>query len=206
MAVDHNRVHAAHERLLTGDPTATAELFELLLRPLVDRLNSRWPTRTHTDETHDAAINVLVDYIAAPQRFDPARSTLLHWLGVQAHADLINDYRSTKKAFERDLILVDDVAKARSGRKRPGVTRKRPASYDDYPSERDSPFLRRVAAAFPDPADRGLIRLMSDGERSTVAAAEVLGVGDLPPKEQAFVVKRHKDRIMKKLRRMGDEL
>lgn len=206
MAVDHARIRARHERLLSGDPTATAELFELLLPALVDRLNSRWPTRAHTDEAHDAAIKVMVDYFTAPQRFDPDRATLLHWLAIQAHADLVNDYRSAKKAFERDVELRDDVAEARERRNRPGVRKNQPGARDSYPSDMESPFLRRVACEFPESADRRLIKLLIDGDRSTTAAAEALGVGDLPAAEQAAVVKRNKDRIMKKLRRMGGEL
>lgn len=206
MAVDHERVRATHERLLADDPTATAELFELLLPALVDRLNSKWPTRAHTDEAHDASIKVMIDYFGAPQRYDPARGTLLHWLAIQAHADLVNDYRSAKKAFERDLELRDDVAEARVRRNRPGVRTTEPGVRDSYPSDIESPFLRRVASEFPEAADRRLIKLLIDGERSTTAAAEALGVADLPPPEQAAAVKRHKDRIMKKLRRMGGEL
>ena len=98
---------------------------------------------------------------------------------LQAHADLVNDYRSAKKAFERDLALVDDIAEARERRNRPGAPKKEPGVYDNYPSDGESTFLRRVASEFPDPADRRLITLLSQGEPST-AAAEALGVAHLP--------------------------
>jgi hypothetical protein len=42
---------------------------------------------------------------------------------------------------------------------------------------------------------------MMEGERRTRVYADVLEISDLPPKEQAQVVKRHKDRVKKTLQR-----
>jgi hypothetical protein len=73
MTGHHERVRALHERLLAGDRMATADLYRLLLGSLVARLRYRWPRLAHTDATHDEAMKVLNDYLAAPKRYDAAR-------------------------------------------------------------------------------------------------------------------------------------
>jgi hypothetical protein len=51
-----------------------------------------------------------------------------------------------------------------------------------------------------------VVMLMLDGERSTDACARVLGLADLPAPEQAREVKRVKDRLGKRLRRLAPKL
>lgn len=67
-------------------------------------------------------------------------------------------------------------------------------------------LLGRVAEEFPDPVDRQVISLMLAGERRTVAFSNVLGLQALSQREQQRAVKRHKDRITKRLQRLGGKL
>lgn len=94
-----------HQRLLSGDPTASAEAADLLLDPLVARLNGRWPGLAHTDACHDAAVEVLVTYLADPARYNPLQASLVGWLVMQAHGDLKNDHASRPKRFERAWLV-----------------------------------------------------------------------------------------------------
>jgi hypothetical protein len=64
---------------------------------------------------------------------------------------------------------------------------------------------QRVEAHFPDARDRQLLRLVLQGERKTTRFAVVLGLADLDRVSQQREVKRHKDRIAKRLRRLGEE-
>ena len=57
---------------------------------------------------------------------------------------------------------------------------------------------RDEMAAFSD-QDRRLIELLGAGTRSTSAYAEVLGISHLPREAQTKEVKRHKDRLKKRL-------
>ena len=97
-----------HQRLLRGDPTASADAAELLLDPVVARLQRKWPGLAHTDACHDAAVDVLVVYLADPSRYQPTQSSLVGWLVMQAHGDLLNDHASKPKQFER-LWLVESA-------------------------------------------------------------------------------------------------
>ena len=61
-----------------------------------------------------------MQYVRSPTRYDPARSTLVGWLQMQAHADLTNDYRSPTRSFHQQrvtLIPSDAVANSPSVRK-----------------------------------------------------------------------------------------
>lgn len=199
MAFDHDRVRALHDRLLAGDRVASAELSKLVVPELVRRLSGRWRSLHGTDAVYDAAVEVFVTYLKAPERYDPDRGTLVGWLQSHAHGDLTNDYRSPRRSFDRrqvEAVGVDPVAELSGVRKRANVT------MDAYPSDQESSTLRRVLDTIADPGDRALLALMIDRDRSTAAAAQVLGIEHMPPVEQARLVKQNKDRVRAQVRRL----
>lgn len=192
-----------HQRLLHGDPTASADAAGLLLGPLADRLCSKWPGPRYAEACHDAAVEVMVAYLAAPVRYDPARSALLTWLVMQAHCDLINAYNSPQQKFERDWVVESALVGGDDTQTPPPLGDQLPW-LDPVPSLDTSRVLAAVREAFPDERDRRLIWLICvEGVHSTDAAAAVLGLTELPPTECAAAVKRNKDRVMRRLRRLG---
>ena len=194
-----------HQRLLRNDPTASADAAELLLDPLVARLSGRWPGLAHTDACHDTAVEVLVTYLADPTRYDQSRASLLGWLIMQAHADLKNDHASRSKRFER-AWLVESALPLDSDTGEPPTVGEAVASLEPLPDVDGSLVLAAVRQAFPDTRDRQLIWLMCiEGSRSSDDAARVLGLEELAPSARAAEVKRHKDRVMRRLRRLGLE-
>jgi hypothetical protein len=199
VAFDHDRVRALHARLVAGNPVASAELAELVLPEVALRLARRWPRTRGTDQVHDAVVEVFVQYVRSPNRYDPVRSSLVGWLQMQAHADLTNDYRSPARSFHQQrvsLIPSDAVAKSQSVRKLGLV------STDTYPVEEDHEVLDQVMEAVADPVDRRLLALIVDGDTSTAAAAEVLGIGDRPVGDQQRLVKQNKDRVKTQVKRL----
>lgn len=199
VALDHDRVRALHARLVAGDPVASAELAEVVLPEVAVRLARRWPRAQGTDQIHDAIVEVFVQYIRSPTRYDPARSTLIGWLQMQAHADLTNDYRSPTRSFHQQrvtLMPTHAVANETSVRKLSLV------SADTYPAEEEHETLDLVMAAVGDPVDRRLLALIVDGDTSTAAAAEVLGICDRPVDVQQQLVKQNKDRVKARVKRL----
>ena len=63
--------------------------------------------------------------------------------------------------------------------------------------------MRRVYEALPDSRDRQFLDLMMDQVRETRAFAEVLGIENEDDAEQRRIVKRNKDRIKKRIQRLG---
>ncbi len=192
-----------HQRLLHGDPTASADAATLLLKPVVAHLRRKWPGLAYTDACHDAAIDVLVEYFADPSRYQPSRSSLVRWLVMQAHGDLLNDHASKPKQFER-LWLVESALPADPSTGEVQRVGDQSPSFDTLPEVDGSTVLTAVRDAFPNERDRQLIWLMCiEGSHSTEEAAKVLGLAGLPPAERTAEVKRHKDRVMRRLRRLG---
>jgi RNA polymerase sigma-70 factor (ECF subfamily) len=65
--------------------------------------------------------------------------------------------------------------------------------------------MERLIHSRLDPKDRELLQLILLGERSTRRLAEALGLGPMPEDELRREVKRHRDRLMKLLERLGKE-
>ena len=63
----------------------------------------------------------------------------------------------------------------------------------------------KLRAAFPEERDRKVIHLMLENVRDTPTYAAVLEIADLSPEEQATEVKRVKDRLKKRMRRLMEE-
>ena len=112
---------------------------------------------------------------------------------MDAHGDLLNDQDRMQRARDAEHQVAVEVAELQ----RNGAT-------DEYPSDREPPdmTLAQIREAFPDERDRRAVLLMIADERSTEAFAEVWDVGDLPPDQQFAVVKRNKDRLKARIRRL----
>jgi RNA polymerase sigma-70 factor (ECF subfamily) len=191
-----------HQRLLRDEPTAALDAAGLLLDALVARLRARWPRLSGIEACHDAAVDVFVQYLQAPDRYDPARSSLLGWLTMQAHADLANEHASKQKRFERSWAVESDLAYAEADADRNAFAEI--SWVDSMPSLEESVVFAAVRKAFPDERDRRLILLMCvEGSRSTDEAAMILGLADRPKVEREAEVRRNKDRVMRRLRRLG---
>jgi hypothetical protein len=176
------------------DPTATARAFELLLEPLKVRLRFRWPNMSQ-DELESWAIDALIAYLENPARYDPKQSALLTYLAMDADGDIKNAYSSAQATRERFLADVEDEA-----------SRRNETTDDEKLDLDDRALYASLRDAFPDKRDRKVIDLMLQNVRETVAYAGVLGIAHLPSAQQAAEVKRVKDRIKKRLRRLFEEI
>lgn len=182
-----------HTEVCAGDPTASSRVFTVLLDPLIDWLSFRWRNKRDAERVRDFAIDSIIGYLESPERYDPARASLLTYLRLDAHGDLLNDHdrrqRQRGRLQETTFELEDEI---------------RNSFTDEYPSDREEPELKLVDVreALPDERDRRAVFLMMEGERSTEAFAEVWELADLPARQQAADVKRNKDRVKARLRRL----
>ena len=196
-------VRQLHSRLLQQDPVAPSEFAETFLNELVRRLRAK--ASSGYDETLllDAASDALLDYVKHPSKFDPSKSAILTYLTMAAYGDLLNMIAKEQRRQRREVPLqvVEETLSDGNNtielenRVLDGITG----------TERDE-LLRRVAETFPDESDRKLLNLMMDGERKTVEYSNILGIQTLALDEQRKIVKRHKDRITKRLQRLGGKI
>lgn len=100
-----------HRRLLEGDPLAPAELAEALLDVLVRRLRIKVQFVPDNSLFDDAAADAILAYVQQPAKFNPTKSSLLTYLTMSAHGDLLNmlarEQRQRKKRQEVPLEYVE---------------------------------------------------------------------------------------------------
>lgn len=185
-----------HNRLLDGDPTASAEIAELVLAPLTEGFKRAFPRVEETLIT-DAVEDAILNYLKMPNKFNPLKKTLLGYLKMSARGDLLNALDAQKGRRERGKLTenVEDQLDERnrySGRTEPDIG----ARIDG------NEMRQKIQAGFPGQTDQKLLDLIQNGVRATGDYAAVLDIANLPADEQRKVVKRHKDRILKRLARL----
>ena len=195
--LDDTWYQGIHRRLLESDPVAPAELVEAILDWLVEGLSFRFPNLPDRDMLIDAASDALIGYIKRPEQFDPSKRGLPGFLLMSADGDLRNALAKTRRRGEKETPLAV-VELSEYGGNDKGRTEDPGARID---MER---LHKKIDALFKDPKDKRIVELIMDGERSTEPFSQVLGLESLPVEEQRAKVKRHKDRIKKRLRRHSE--
>jgi RNA polymerase sigma-70 factor, ECF subfamily len=180
----------AHRRLVSGDPTASAEVCKAILGPLVGWLYAKRRT-TDKELVRDAATDALVDYIKHPDRWNPKRGTLVSYICMAADRDLLNALEKANRRKSRE-ILTGDVEEEDFDRN---------VSLESEEHSIDS-LLPALDQKVVSDVDRQLLVLMLQGERSTNKFAQLLKIEDLPKEEKALRVKQHKDRLKKVIERL----
>ena len=185
-----------HNRLLLDDPVATEEFFNIAAPDLERHLRMRFPSMAvgvDPDIYLSAVYEALTDYFKNPGKYDPSRSGLMTYLRLAARRDLQNLLaKETRHAKGR--VSLEDVEFSRSD----GNDISERAAED-----MDGRRLIEELMEEMTPNERAVLSLMLEGERSSAAAAEAMGIGHLPPGEQAREVKRVKDRLKKRIQRKG---
>lgn len=185
-----------HERLLAGDVTAPAELAEGLIGPLLQRLTKKYPKLRDPDLLYDAVTDALMNYIKRPTQFDPVKRGLMGFLVMAAEGDLLNALAKDKRRRQKEIPLEDVELRVAAGN----------SEVEEGNSETE-PKRRKLREELPqifgDPKDLALVELIIAGERATVAFVKVLELQHLPADQQRREVKRHKDRLKKRLERYG---
>lgn len=186
-----------HQRLLAGDLTASAEIAELYLPSLVEYMKARFKRVKDPHLVEMAAIDAMWNYLRRPQQYDPAKMRLESYLRMAARYDLLNLLaKHNKEALKGRQVVELDA---------PGAEHE--IKYEAKPRVKEqveilaSPIWQRLRELLPNPADLEIVLLMMEDVHETKEYAAVLGITHLSSKEQAQEVKRHKDRIKKRLQR-----
>lgn len=190
---------ALHLRLVAGDKTAPDECVVRWLPELVQRLTYRNPSVAARDEQliAGAALDALFDYTLNPHKYEPERSSLGYYLFNAAQKDLLNALarEKTQSRQASSIHLVEFSLSDRNNMENDMIEKVDAAA-----------LMELVMEEITDPLDRRMLALMLQGERATSAYAAALGIQDRPEHYQKATVKRHKDRISKRLERLGDTI
>jgi RNA polymerase sigma-70 factor (ECF subfamily) len=192
-----------HRRLVDGDPVAPAVLAMTYLVPVVERLRASSPGVGDDMLIQDAATDAILNYAERPKQFDPAKSKLFPYLVMAARGDLRNALAKRRRRERREVLhdRVEDLSLVRNieqEESEPALATGETVSLEEV--------RRAVQAVITNPTDWRLVELMLDGERRTEVFAKVLGIAHLADEQQRRMVKRHKDRLKRRLERLGVKL
>lgn len=188
-----------HHRLIDGDPTASAKIAESFLPILAKYLCSLIPADGNCHVAETAAADALLDYFEHPEKYDPTKLPLLNYLRMLARGDLLNYLQHEKRMAGPSKfghIVELDAINAEQDIEDPSHF-----SIESFVIDKASSVWGLLSAALPDPVDYECALLMMENVRSTHEYAVVLGITDFSMEEQAQEVKRHKDRIKKRIQR-----
>ena len=188
-----------HLRLLAGAPTATSEIAELFLQPLVDQFKRIFQQVGDPHLVESTVIDAFVDYFERPQQFDPQRGNLYAFLYLKAKSDILNALKPSK--LDQSLLSLAELVELDDNQMVYGIELAEDMDIEQQVTNQLSPVWSRLAEIIPGKTDLELVRLMMSGARETQLFAQILGINDLPADEQARQVKQHKDRLKKVIQR-----
>lgn len=198
MSLDAAALLDVHGRLLTGDPTASADLFELVYGPLIGHaIKKHADFGMDEDRARDLAVGVLASLVEQPGIFDPQKGNLFGFLCMMLDGDAKNAGRDEANRREKFSELAVEVEKVGGN------------SYVTSPETRvdaERIMSQHRSEILVDEGDHEVLRLILEDERDYDAYAEALGISHLPPDQKRAEVKRRKDRIEKRLQRLRDRL
>ena len=183
------------QKLLSGDPTATADVFTAYYTPLFNWLQIN--NRSVDDQmNHDAATVALVSFLKNPQSFKPEMGKRLKsYLKMSAVGDLKNllrgekKHQSGRKSFE-DVELGDDA----------GNTTSRELERHEAVEWVEATILVDVKRGLT-PEELAGLDVYLAGEKSTEAFAAVLELDRSSIEDREAAVKKFKDKIKLRIKR-----
>ncbi|MCB9149549.1 MAG: hypothetical protein H6641_12385 [Caldilineaceae bacterium] len=189
-----------HRRVLAGDPTATAEIADAYLFPLVEALTKRVPQSYDPHNVPTAVEDAILNYFQKPEQYDPDKGkSLFSYLHMAAYGDLLNLFdkqrRQTSKLAFQDFVEVSEYDSELI------VEAVGKDNFEILLAEQWVSIWSQIREVLPDPLDQEILFLMMEGERHTQVFADVLGLLNISSNEQKREVKRTKDRIKKVITR-----
>jgi DNA-directed RNA polymerase specialized sigma24 family protein len=190
------RLNEIHGRLIEGSRTASLDLFREALDPILGYLMRAVDGITE-DDAHDCAMEAIIGHINQPDTFDPAKSSLWTFLCMIAQGDARDTVR---KRLDHDRLMEKHGYNIELWG---GHANK---EYEQSEWKKDAEKIMRLHGDFivQNDGERRVLDLILDGERAVSAYAEALGLD--PKTDVAAEVKRVKDRINLRLKKVGDEI
>jgi RNA polymerase sigma-70 factor (ECF subfamily) len=206
-------------RILAGDPTVAADLYEIFFEPLQGELASKFDDQVRDPSMIDSiVIDTLLNASKLGARYDPARGSLWTYLYIDVEGDLRNELARLRKSKQQEVSLaaplndsglsVEDLIEDRNvDIETQTLERLEPAILDSLPPVvKLETVLGCAATIVTNAKDEQLLHLILAGERRTETYAAILGIEELPADQQQRDVNRHKDRLKRRLTRLRDKL
>lgn len=190
-----------HQQILDGEPTAPAKLVEATAGPITGMvIKIVGLTVLDLDDAKDAATDALIAYLQNPSAYvSQGEASLFTYLLRIAQRRAIDCIRRKKRHKEIFPVSVEEVELESI------------ESEDDFEKTEAALDATTIINRFgttivKNAVEEELLRLHLASEKSTDRYAEVLGINNRPIEEQRALVKRHRDRLERRLMRIGERL
>lgn len=199
MSLDPEKLASIHARLVDGDPTASTDLFEIVYGPLIGHALKRHRAfGVNHDQAEDLALKALADLVEQPAQFDPTKGgSLFGFLCMVVDGDAINFGKMNKNRAEKFSQHAVEILEVGGN------------TYEIAPEIRiDAVHIMEKYGPeiIVDEGDEKVLNLYLQEERDYAPYARALGIEHLAPKERNAEVKRRKDRIEMRLKRLRKRL
>lgn len=182
---------ALHARVIHKDPLSSGDVFRVFMDPIVRVLQTE--LHCQRDDAHDSAVDAVFYYLRNPERFD-SQKRLSTYLTQIAKRRAQDRQRSSQARIRREEKFGGEFELWRPN---PKEVMERSVEARDTVRRLEQVKLRKE--------ENKLLEQMLLGEKCSRVLGEVLELKPMPEREQRQEVKRHKDRLMKKLVRIGKE-
>jgi multidrug efflux pump subunit AcrA (membrane-fusion protein) len=190
-----------HRRLLDADPIAPLELAERYLFPLYNYLKRKF-SYVEDEQALDAATMAIMSYVQNPTIYNPDLKLFFNFLKMAAEGDLRNELARQRRRSSR-LVSLDSVALGDLAGNI-NIEEEVIAQQEVLVRLKEIKRYRSKAnqSVADDEQDLNFLKLMQAEVRSTAEYSRVLGIEDLPIERQREIVKRNKDRLCLRLKRL----
>jgi RNA polymerase sigma-70 factor, ECF subfamily len=197
--VSDSELKQIHQDLLAGDPEAPRRLVSACqgrLHSILKRKYAYLPREAVEDAVNDA----LLALIGRPERYDPGRGSLMNLL-VHVGANKLKDHLRALVRREWEIAAGGPVELERLEANN---------AQEDAGKEADpeglSPEVEELLQQLlPEPEDRRVWDLVCAGRTSVEEFSAALEIVHLPCEERKREVKRHRDRVIKKVQRRRED-
>ena len=188
---------AMHQRLLSGDPVARADVIATLYDDVVRGVQRRARDDCDPAIAEEQAGEALLQYAEDPSRYDPDRGSLHDYLVMIGHSR----YRDARRYDRRHGAELPSLSDPRIAAV---ADRADESVMDELIADLDAAQLKGdLIAHFDNPHDRAAAEMMLDGVPGWEPYVEALGLGSLSQEQQRTEVYRVKSRVKKRLQRLG---
>lgn len=190
---------ALHQRIVARDPRAFNELATWLYDSLVRQSFRRAGTNADPHLVEEAVGEALLDYNEDPTKYDPRKMSLTSYLLMAAYWD----YRDAYRIADRYVGRWDELPDGDQGELSDDGQEVEQLMRTIWHREQLKEVIHQIPRRFPMERDQQVMYLILEKERTTKTYAKVLGIEHLPVEEQRHQVHQTKDRIKKRLKRLG---
>jgi RNA polymerase sigma-70 factor, ECF subfamily len=183
---------ALHDRVVGEDPVVPVDVFQSFMDPMCAAL--RHDLHCREEEAYDSAVDAVMSYLQNPRRYIKELGRLSTYLMEIAKRRAIDRLRS-RTASDRREKEYGALLELRATNPKEEMNARVEARE----------LWAKVEEVVPDRRDRRALQLMLAGEKSTDVLAKELGLINLPQSRRRQEVKRHRDRLLNVLKRLGDK-